>query len=620
VKPVLTRALPWVGVAASAASGAGAIVGLPSWVVVGVAAALWLVVTARRLGYALAIPLALLGVASTITVVLLVTAAARLPMNESLGIAFGALGVAGGFLLARRTPAQPAPALLERAIWVPSMVGAVVWVVSQVLTLRLAVNEMLSWVMRNDIANTLVFAHDVLYRTGITPGPRENPAPLPAALVAVTIAPARSAVPDETLLQHDLLLIAALWGALIALTCILAGMVAGSLARSSNAPRWMVASASALGSLVVLSWLFTGYPMEYGFINAHISLVVLLSAILVYLHSATSPAIGLTGLFVACAVMLTVWSPLVVIPAGLTVALAAVHRRELLGARGGRLAAVLVGACLLAVAFLVLALPPFLSQRQALTGAGGIYQPGTWVVFTLAAGVATAAFLVSRKRSMRLFVGMIGVTASSLAGLGILLFISRRSPDPWTYYPIKFAWLAGLVLIVLLVGIAVGIVGVYAHNPALRNVLTALVVVAVSVLVVWSPDLRPALNTMNPIDRLFRGHEVETYPLVTGLVLELSRPGQPVLLWESSEYREIGEHIEGEANIWLVQMWTDSLSEKLDVRALAYQAYFDKSPEMLCRMAELMGPGLIVHTELPELEASIDRECPTNTIAFVVEG
>ncbi|MCU1441459.1 MAG: hypothetical protein JWP85_2456 [Rhodoglobus sp.] len=621
MRVVLARALPWVGVAASAASGVLALAGLSAWVVAGVAAALWLGVIARRLGAGLGIPLALLGVASTITVVLLLTAAAGLPINESLGIVFAALGVAGGILLARRTSAPRGHASFEPAVWIPSLTGALVWIVSQAVTLRLPVYEMLSWVMRNDMVNTLVYAHDVLYRTGITPGPRENPAPLPAALVAVSMAPGRSSVPGDAVLLHDLVAIAVTWGALISLTCVLAGIVAGSLARSTNAPRWMVVVASAVGSLVVLSWYFTGYPIEYGFINAHVSLVVLLAAVLVYLYSSEAPAIGMLGLCIAAAVMLTVWSPLVVIPLGLAAALMAWHWRELLRTRGRNLAAVIAGIVLLGVAVVVIALPPFFSQREALAGAGGIYRPDTWIVFALVAAVGAGAFVLARKRSMRLFAGMSGVVISILAGLGFLLFISRRSADPWTYYPVKFAWLASLLLIVLAVGLAVALIGSYWRRVLAARLGIAALAAVVATLMVWSPDLRPALITMNPVDRLFRSQEVETFPLITKSVLELSRPDQPVLLWESAPYRDVGEHIEGEANIWLVQLWTDSLREEnIDVRLLGLQSYSDKSPELLCRIAVLMGPGLVVHTARDDLEASVDRQCPTNTITFVVEG
>src|SRR5690606_31422696 len=97
----------------------------------------------------------------------------------------------------------------------------------------------------------------------------------------------------------------------------------------------------------------------------------------------------------------------------------------------------------------VVVLPVFLGQRGALAGAGGIYRIPEWAVFAAGLALGACAWLVHRRWNHD-FLGVVGLVTAGWGGIAVLLYISRRADDPWTYYPLKLAWLLVLLYLVLL--------------------------------------------------------------------------------------------------------------------------------------------------------------------------
>ena len=101
------------------------------------------------------------------------------------------------------------------------------------------------------------------------------------------------------------------------------GAVAASIVPRSRTA--LVAVASATGSLLPPTWFVPGLPVEYGYLNAHLVLPILLAAWLIYLASPGRVVAALTVQFCIATLLLATWSPWVVMPAGLIVALAVRH-------------------------------------------------------------------------------------------------------------------------------------------------------------------------------------------------------------------------------------------------------------------------------------------------------
>ncbi|MEP6477789.1 MAG: hypothetical protein ABJB03_00230 [Rhodoglobus sp.] len=592
---------------------------LTFWFVAVVAIAGWLVALVRRFGADIAVPVTALGFLTFFTLTLLLSRLLHTGVSSALIIALGIASLGAGIVLARdaalRVP-ETKPGTPIRWDWVASFSGALIWFAAELSTVRLTVGERISWAMRNDISNTLTFAHDVVARGGITPGAGENPAPIPAALVAASIAAGRGSVASPGLFLHDILAVSVVWGGLIMLACVLAGATAAAVARVLGASRWLRVAAAAVGSLLVLSWLFTGYPMEYGFVNTHVILPVLLSAVLLFLSGQHRPVITAVGLLLALAVTIGTWSPLALLPGALLIVHVLWNPRQLFAARRGSRAALVVGLALALAAASGIALPSLVSQREALAGGGGIYNPGKWVVFALAVAVLVAVLVAERRVRSRVVVGFAALVVAAIGGLGILLFVSRRAADPWTYYPVKFSWIVSLLFIVILVGASLALAA-RLHAPAWRTVGFGVVVASVAGVIAWAPLIISTHVSMNPINRLLSSQLVEDYPLTADAVLGLADQDHPRLLWKSSLYEEYGQKVEGEANIWLIQNWVDSLVRQADLRLLAYISYADKSTDTLCQIGELTPQGLEVHTADTALAAALDEACPSAPITVV---
>jgi hypothetical protein len=579
----------------------------------------WVVGLGMRYGYTLAAPIALVVGLWVIIFSLMGTAWLRLPMPPTVALVFCLLCVGGCWYTwsMRRVVMVPAidkSSRLGRLGWTAASAGAVLWLAAQVASYALPAFDRLNWVMRNDAVNNLMFARISLHDGGIPVGSLENPAPLPAGLLALSLAPGRASIPGARLLEHDLLATSWTWGGLIMIVCIASGATAGSIALRAGARRWVATSSAAAGSLMVLSWFFTGYPIEYGFLNTHVALPVLLAVVLMCLHAARAPWLALSGIAMGATVMLAVWSPLVVIPLAVGLATMVANWRRLRRTRGWPLAALVAAALQLLIYGICVSMPSFLAQKQALSGAGGIFDPGKWVIFALGAAVIVAAIFLFRNLMSPEFLSLSFLVIGGWAGLGVLLFVSRRAPDPWTYYPIKFAWLASLVYLVMLLGLIVALIDRYFRRRTLRAFGMSVLAGLLAVLVLWTPFIATSHVSMNPVDRLLRSQTLERFPTIAKYILAYTNPDTPEVMWQSNF------DIEAEVNIWLIQLWAYSDNEDAELRVLAYTSYSDRSPQMLCRIADLAGPKLVVHTANPMLEQDLRRACPSTRARIVVEG
>lgn len=591
-----------LGVLVVAGATAGALLGVVP-LAMAAAALPWAWLAVRRCGLELAAALLLLGLFWVLTVALVVTTALHVPLGTA-SLVFGAAGIAG-LAAVRTAPTAPTGPPVQWRPFAAALIGPVLWAGFQLASQLLPAYQRLSWLMRNDSMNNLIFAREVLRNGGIRLGDLQNPAPLPSSLLAVFMQPGRNGVDPALLLQHDLTGMGVAWGILIMATSLLAGLTASAMARRAGASTRFQVLGAVLGAVGVLSWYATGLAMENGFVNTDVSLPVLLALILVATSTQLSAPMRVSALALGSTVMLAVWSPLGIIPIALLALAVLAGRRELLAQ--GRAATIAVGVALVQLLAwgVGVTVPTLLSQREALAGAGGIFRSAWWVVFALGIAVVVldrvAAGSGWRVRSPSLPVAVL----AAFAGIGVLLFVSRRALDIWTYYPVKFAWFVTLLLGIIALGLAVGVVGARVSGPALRRTLLAVLSGAVALLVVWTPDITPNL-AMNPLDRLVRSQTLERIQGVHEVILANSDAEHPVLFWNGLD--DAIAWGEPDVDLWLISLKADTLNTT-PLRQAAYSSYSDRSIGQLCLLIPLMGPNLTVVTRDAGLGSEVDDTC-----------
>ena len=179
----------------------------------------------------------------------MLTAALRLPMLATVLPVWIVLGIAGACLCARLT-ALKTPSIPNAMVWLPALAGSVAWFCAMIANDVLSGSAKLSWVMRGDSANNVLFAREIIYRGGIGVGINENPVPLPPALMAISMALGRPYVPSAALLRHDIAAFAQVWVLLIALTCLLVGVAAAAITRAATERPVIIGVVSAAASLL----------------------------------------------------------------------------------------------------------------------------------------------------------------------------------------------------------------------------------------------------------------------------------------------------------------------------------------------------------------------------------
>lgn len=576
----------------------------PTWVVLVTVSLVWLPILAGRCGAAAGIALVVVLECWMLLMVMLVTAVLMVPMVPMVVIVWTMFGLAGSVALARGAPAvrwSPTATTVVLA----STVGGFVWLATQGLASVVPGASRVSWVMRGDSANNLVFARQVVYDSGISVGAGENPVPFPAALIAVVMDAGRSGIRLGDLARHDVGSFAQVWSLCIIITCVLAGLVAASIAKYSTNNRATLAVAGAVGSLVPLSWFVTGYSLEFGFFSTHVALPIVFAAIILFLSSPRHPASMLGMLAVCATLLLAVWSPLVLVPAVLGAIVLVRFRRRLLATRGRMLAIVLVGMLQLVVYGSVVVVPGFLRNATSLAADGGIIEfPRLGIVIAvLVVGTVVSALLAFRRAGHPVPLAVAGTVVALAAGIGALLFASRASAELWGYYPMKLLWMSATILIVLLVGTATAVLERVVARRWLHQAGLGIVGLGLVVLVAYAPAASPAPH-LNPVDQVLSGRSLGVADQVAERVFSLANPRRSHFLWNS------GYEFEQPVNLWVTQLGVDTLEGNDDLRYAAYGLYNSDDVNELCRIVGLLGGDTVVHTAESNLVAQVSAACP----------
>lgn len=606
------------------------------WTLLALAAIPWLIFFRSRFGAIASLSIVTLGAPAILIALMMGARALDAPLGASIVTVVGAAGAVGWVLVVlpplatsgggsgrRRAALRSSTELrVSRAVRrdvamlrdvFPAALGALVALASFVATPLFPSASRVSWAMLGDSASQLMYARYIIQEGGVAPPPLANPVPLTPAMVASVATPGRPTSGAGAMISHDIGAYASTWAALIVVSCLLAGALGYAVVKQSGRLVGLPARATvAATSLLPLGWFWTGYPIKFGFINAHVVFIVLAASILAYLSTRRWPGLGLLLQLVAMVLALLSWSPLAGFPAALGLAQALLVLR--LFARRSRRAlvvSVLVGLVGVGGA-LAVGIPMLLEASGALSIPGGLAEfPKP--MLPAAAIILIATTLAASARVDRVAVGMIAISGASIAGLVAVLVLSESLVGPWSYYPHKYAWLATVVLLTIAFPQALSAAARVPSALARRVVYSgAVLVVGVSLGFGswWAPGDAQFLRDSVPYVMLVEdnlpngGQNPDT---VANAVIARVNAQRLTIPWESSlanDYR---------AAFWLLHIQREEVLLSGDgpgADALWSLANFHAAPSDLCRLSEVVPEGVTVQTTHQGLAAELEALCP----------
>lgn len=570
--------------------------------------ALWLLAR-RRVPPSAALGYAAIGFLGVELVVLLV--------NPLLGLALPWLEVGVWVVIvaaaivarvgdARRGSGTARPSGRSVALGVAAASGAILVVAGTALAQVVPGALRIAWAMNSDAVNVVAFARELLFDGGIDPSASGSPTPLPFAMLASAAAPGRENMSDAALAGHDIAALAALWVVLLALGCVLAGAIAARSVASVRTP--LAVGATAVASLLGTTWYVLGVQFQFGFLNIAFAIALLLAAWLVYLDAEERPALGLAALVLAVAVLLSVWSPLVIVVIPLGVIVAVRQWRSILASGWRGLAPVAASAVLTLVYLVGITVPQYLAISSFLAADGGFPAIGPSVIIaTIGVGGLAAALAARLRRQRHALIGVLGAILGLAVGLGFLLAQRWGAEVTWGYYPAKFAWAVSILLLMIAIGsVATMLDGVRRRTDAIAVAFGLVLLMGI----VWAPSEPQDPISQLPLAEILKGDafgltndQAETVLALTG------RENGHHLLWQTP-YDQWG-------NRWLLQLDVDDFDTN-PVKAYAYLPALTATD--VCTAIELLGDDVTVHTTNPDVESVLVSTCPDAefSVEFVI--
>lgn len=587
-------------------------------------ATIWVLAAAAALSVAAAFRSRAVGIAAGVVVPLVAAGfAVRVFHKAGLSLAAGdvlvlvVVAVAGCAAVAFGRGFRPPSASAWLAAVAAGALPAVVAVLFCGLTL-LRNGHALSWAMQNDAVWNLVSSRFLIADGGLITGLHSQPSPLVSVLIAAGMAPGRPAADAPGLLQHDVAAMAGVLAATTVVAAFLAGLVAAELVGRRHTVFRSIAA--VFGSALILSWFVAGFSFQFGFYNAMPTVACLFAAWLAWRGAQRTPVAGIAVLLVSATALLGLWAFLAALP----VVLAGVAGvRWLLTLRWTRglprgvhwtgWAALAVAALQLLVYVVAFSLPD-LRREQGALAQGGSMAPVTPALLFVLAGVAlavTAATAGSPERRGDLL-GVLGVIVPAFAVYAFLA--ANVGPDQyaWGYYPAKLVWFLGILLLVLLAGLALDrlastSLGAWRRVAATAGVLLAVVATAASVL-----PKPPTLGALVPYTDILHGRGVASGDAVLPTLFALPDPTQSrTMLAGYFDWRA-----DGFADLWLLGASAKTTSDP--IRPYGYSLITDDRGQV-CKALKAWGPGVTVRTRDAGLPAELERLCP-DAGAHVVVG
>lgn len=572
----------------------------------------WLLVSSKRFGVLFG---ALIVLAAGPTLLLLTFFVSPLAGGDPVLISLVAAGLGGvvGLVLVLRDPGtRRAPSARTLARWLPASIGGLVWLVTIAITRLVPGAAVLSWAMNGDGANNIHFARTLLANHGITAS-LGNAVPLGDVLLAVAAWPARAQLSPSGLLEHDLVALGTLWSLAIAATGLLLGLVVSSLLEGKRP--LVIGVGAAAGSLLVLTFFVTGLPIDSGYLNVDVALPFALGTWLAFLHWRRAPLLATVLLFCFGFLLLSVWTPLIVIPASLVVVLGVRNWSRMRVAKA-RTAIIAGAAAVLALAYLLfVSLPALQGSGEALTTGGHGFPFTGWILLG-ALVVAVACAVLLRPLELPVLEGLIASGLAAIAGYLFLLYATFATSDPWLgYYPTKFMWMLTVVFGAIALSLLLRLIAERVRAGRTQVVAIAIASAAALLLAALGPaPTRDHYVIEQPLPRILAGHTWNTGESTAKVILAADKQDGSVVLWNS------GDPDEAFINFWELDFRGSGLEGTHNARVFTVLAYRDlrdhgsfqpAQPQQLCDVAADLTPPVTVYTQDSGLAATITALCPT---------
>jgi len=580
----------------------------------------WLLIVSKRFGALLG---ALTVLAATPTLVLLAFFGSPLIKGDPVVVSMvaAALGGVVGLVLVLRDPSTlRAPSRATLARWLPASIGGLIWLATIALTRVVPGASVLSWAMNGDSSNNIHLARALFAYQGITPA-SGNSVPLANVLLAVGAWPGRAQTSASGLLEHDIVALGAVWSLAIAATGLLLALVVSSLLEGKRPV--VVGIGAGAGSLFVLTFFVTGLPLDSGYLNVHIALPFALATWLVYLTSRRAPLISTVLLFGFGFLLLTVWTPLIVIPASLIVVLGFRNWSRMRVAKART--AIIVGAgAVLALAYLLLVSLPSLQGSGEALSTGGHGFPFTGWILLGALAVAAVCGVLLRPLEVPALEGLIIIGVAAIAGYGFLLYATFTLADPWLgYYPTKYMWMMTVLFGAIAISLVLRLLLERVQGDRARIGAVAVAGAAALLLATLGPPpTRDHFVVEQPVPRILAGHTWNTGESAVKIILAANRDAGAVVLWTS------GNPDEAFINFWVLDYRGAALGESHTARVFTVLAYRDLrdhgsftpgDTQQLCDLVPELTAPVAVYTEDSALAAKLSALCPAANVTVRTE-
>ena len=316
----------------------------------------------------------------------------------------------------------------------------------------------------------------------------------------------------------------------------------------------------------------------------------------------------------AASLLLAVWSPLVLMPACLALVIAVQQRKAILASRGAALVWLVATTGQLVAYGLGVVLPGLLHLRGFLKVQGDAYVFPRSAIVIIGVALIVLSFVAFRSLRSAEWTAILAMVAASALGLAALLFVTRHEPDPWPYYPLKFSWMALVLLLVLLVGVVPSALAPLFRRAVVRYAAIALVTATAVTILAAAPPSDALHEWSNPIKWILNGEVSGRGDAVSETILRDADLEYPHVFWQSKAPQQ--DFI----NFWLLEIAANSMTKSNDLRVFAYGVYDETKVRDLCSIMKLMGGAVTVVTANPNLESGDDGACSTLRAEVVVRS
>jgi hypothetical protein len=498
--------------------------------------------------------------------------------------------------------------------------GAVIWLVAVALAHALPRGGGFSWAAYADSSLDVFALRAIADYNGVRTDSQANERPLEHALSASFVDPGRPIDAAATTFAADVQTHAMSWTLLVALACLLAGYVAATLARVGGASRKTATVASVIASVGMLAAPVSGIVFKRGQINAHLTWILMFSALLIALTRKIDVVLTLMMLVSLMTAAMLCWTPFAIVPGVLAVGLAWRHRKAVLKDRKRLLLWIAPPLYVFVWTFFVLRhVDMFIrlgSSPDAAAGAvtaDAIYANPAWIPLTATLAAAAIALSCASLTHARR-AALVTITAVGSLVVAAVPFVLARGgvTGELEYYTARYMSMTAVLLGPIVLGWGLACLA----RPAWRPRAVAVVSLTATCAVVVAAPASPLVATwgFTPV-YLANG---EYFGTRDQMITKVYTYGDDVMVrvaWDADPPYDFWVNY-----MLMVNDPDDRQKWASDLRVATRNFGVDTSIERLCGIGEATDRPVIAFTHNPALKAQLQAACPADGVEVRLIG